>query len=153
MKQPNKDGPSTAKATKSPDEGTTIDPSTGEVRDRDGLLVDEYSDDSLADQPSQDALDLPKALVSEAMIEELSDASDGISPREVRRRVDVMDTVDSGARQTPSDDGEMELGPESHSAEDLERASIGRALKGAAGVTRDGEPHGERLFDSPDSAS
>ena len=153
MKRPNTDDQSSASASQSPDEETTTDPSTGEVRDADGLLVDEYSDDSLAHQPSQDALDLPNALVSEAMIAELSDASDGIAARDVRRRVDVMDTVDSGARQTPTDDGEMGLGAEPHSAEDLERASIGRALKGAAGVTRDGEPHGERLFDSPDGDS
>lgn len=153
MKRPNTDDQSSASASQSPDEETTTDPSTGEVRDADGLLVDEYSDDSLAHQPSQDALDLPNALVSEAMIAELSDASDGIAARDVRRRVDVMDTVDSGARQTPTDDGEMGLGAEPHSAEDLERASIGRALKGAAGVTREGEPHGERLFDSPDGNS
>ena len=153
MKRPNTDDQSSASASQSPDDETTTDPSTGKVRDADGLLVDEYSDDSLAHQPSQDALDLPNALVSEAMIAELSDASDGIAARDVRRRVDVMDTVDSGARQTPTDDGEMGLGAEPHSAEDLERASIGRALKGAAGVTRDGEPHGERLFDSPDGDS
>ncbi len=153
MKRPNTDDQSSASASQSPDEETTTDPSTGEVRDADGLLVDEYSDDSLAHQPSQDALDLPNALVSEAMIAELSDASDGIAARDVRRRVDVMDTVDSGARQTPTDDGEMGLGAEPHSAEDLERASIGRALRGAAGVTREGEPHGERLFDSPDGDS
>ena len=153
MKRPNTDDQSSASASQSPDKKTTTDPSTGEVRDADGLLVDEYSDDSLAHQPSQDALDLPNALVSEAMIAELSDASDGIAARDVRRRVDVMDTVDSGARQTPTDDGEMGLGAEPHSAEDLERASIGRALRGAAGVTREGEPHGERLFDSPDGDS
>lgn len=90
------------------------------VRDADGLVVDEYSDEALERDVGMDALDQRGAL-------------------------DVTDVLDEVA-----DDADMGLGAEPRSAEELEDAAIGHELKGAAGVTRDDEVHGERMFDSPD---
>jgi len=130
----------------------SIDPATGEVHDADGLLVDEYSDDTFHAHDAVDALDVPSALSSERILAEVADDRDGTSAIDTQPRSASMDTVDTGARRTPTDDGEMGLGAEPHSADDLQRASIGSALKGRRAVTRDGEVHGERFLDSPDAA-
>jgi len=143
---PNVDASTERAASQSTDEAT------GEVRDADGLIVDEYSDDAFQAENAGDALDVSSALVGDGMLDEIADTSDGISEIDVTPGAAAMDTIDTGARQKPTADGEMGLGAEPHSADDLQRASIGRALKGRLGVTRDGEVHGERMFDSPDRA-
>ncbi|WP_309669598.1 hypothetical protein [Gemmatimonas sp.] len=63
---------------------------------------------------------------------------------------DVVRDADGLVVDEHSDDADMGLGAEPRSAEELEDAAIGHELKGAAGVTRDDEVHGERMFDSPD---
>jgi hypothetical protein len=121
-----------------------------ELRDDDGLLVDEYSSDAYDDPDSLDALDVPAALADEAVLNEIADDGDGIEEVEVMPGGAPMDTVDTGARRTPHDDADMGLGAEPRSPEELERAAIGRALRGRGAVTRDNELHGERLMDSAD---
>ena len=149
---PRKTPPPKVDTSTDPSVSQPIDASTGEVHDADGLLIDAYSDDTFQAQDTIDALDVPLALSSERLLEDVSDDTDGTSEIDAPVRSALMDTVDTGARQRPSDDGEMGLGAEPHPADDLQRASIAGALKGRAGVTRDDEVHGERLFDSPVAA-
>jgi hypothetical protein len=125
-----------------------------EIRDDDGLLVDEYSSEAFGDPDALDALDIPAALEDEDVLEDIADDSDGIEEVDVLAAGQAMDTVDSGARRpAPTDEAEMGLGAEPRSPEELEDAAIGRALRGRAGVTRDDEVHGERLLDDPEESA
>lgn len=108
----------------------------GELRDDEGLLVDEYTSEAFANPDDLDALDVPAALEPESVLDDVADDSDGIE------EVELLAPEDA--------DAEMGLGAEPHTPEDLERAAIGRALRGPAGMTRDDEVHGERLLDAPD---
>lgn len=132
-----------------PQPGEEEDPETGVIRDEDGLVVDEYSDETFEEPESVDALDVPRALREEGVLIDVSEEGDGIEETEIFDAVSSADTIDTGARRPPDDDAEMGLGAEPHSADELERAAIGRALRGPAGVTRDDEVHGERLLDDP----
>ena len=116
-----------------------------------GLIHDEYTDDSFEDVDSIDALDVRSALRDERLLDDLADDSDGIEEMDVLPVSAGMDTIDSGARHRPNDDAEMGLGAEAHSAEELEEAALGHELRGKAAHMRDGEVHGEMLFDSPDA--
>lgn len=109
------------------------------VRDADGLVIDEYSDASFVSEGHMDALDRTDALDDSAILADVADDTDGIAEMEI-----VDQIAKDGA------DADMGLGVEALSADDLEDAAIGHELKGAAGVTRDDEVHGERMFDSPD---
>ncbi|QJR36696.1 hypothetical protein [Gemmatimonas groenlandica] len=109
------------------------------IRDADGLVVDEYSDDDFEDGEHMDALDQERALQGTNALEDVADDGDGID------EINLADAV----RQDGAD-AEMRVGAESLSADELEDAAIGHELRGAAGVTRDDEVHGERMFDSPD---
>jgi len=109
------------------------------VRDADGLVVDEYSDDTITSAEGMDALDHPGELDDTDVLAEVADDVDGIAEIDLS----VSNRSDMG-------DADMGLGAEPRSAEELEDAAIGHELKGAAGVTRDDEVHGERMFDSPD---
>ena len=109
------------------------------VRDGDGLVVDEYSDASLVSEDDMDVLDRPAALDDEDVLAEVADDADRTS--EINR---------SESSRNDEVDAEMGLGAEPRSAEELEDAAIGHELKGKAGVTRDDEVHGVRMFDSPD---
>lgn len=120
-----------------------------ESRDEDGLLNDEYSDESLEDSGGLDAMDVPLALRSDSVLADVADDVDGIEELDLLPLYDERNTADGGVRMR--DDAEMGLGAEPHSAEELEDAAIGRELRGRAAHTRDDEVHGERLFDSPDS--
>lgn len=122
----------------------------GQVHDADGLLVDEYSSDTFVDPEHIDALDGPRAHPSDAALEQLMNDGTGIDAFEVPSEDETMETIDSGARRDPTMDGEMGLGAEPHTPEELEQAAIGDALRGRRAVTRDGEAHGEFLMDSPD---
>ncbi len=117
-----------------PQPGEEEDPETGIIRDEDGLVVDEYSDEDFAEDEAIDALDVPRALQDDDVLIDVSEDSDGIEEVELSR--------------SPADDAEMGLGAEPHTADELERA-----LRGPAGVTRDDEVHGERLLDDPDRAA
>lgn len=114
-----------------------------------GILHDEYTGDPKSDD-SIDALDATSALVSDDVLDRIAAGSDGIEELEPEDDIDAMDTVDSGARRRRSDDGEMGLGVEAHSADELADAALGHALRGPNATSRDGDQHGERFLDSPD---
>lgn len=109
----------------------------GQLRDDDGLIVDEYTSDAFDDPDAIDALDVPRARASDARLDDIEDAGDGIE------EVSLAD-------MRADDVADMGLGAEPHSPEELERAAIGRELRGRKGVTRDDEVHGERLLDRPE---
>jgi hypothetical protein len=120
-----------------------------EIRDDEGLLVDEYSSEAFDDPDALDVLDIPAALEDDSVLEDVADDSNGIE--EVSRTTgEQMDTVDTGARRAPTDDVDMGFGAEPHSTDELADAALGTDLKGRAAVTRDDQVHGERLLDSPD---
>ena len=109
------------------------------VRDGDGLVVDEYSDASFVSDDDMDVLDRPAALDDQDVLAKVADDADRTS--EINR---------SESSRNDDVDADMGLGAEPRSPEELEDAAIGHELKGVAGVTRDGEVHGMRMFDSPD---
>ena len=92
-----------------------------------------------------------RPLRDERLLDDLADDSDGIEEMDVLPVSAEMDTIDSGARHRLNDDAEMGLGAEARSAEELEEAALGHELRGKAAHMRDGEVHGEMLFDSPDA--
>ena len=98
-----------------------------------------------------DALDVPYALRNESVLDDVADSSDGIEEVDVLSSTDD-ETVDSGMRRHASDEANMGLGAEAHSAEELEDAAIGDALPGRRGVTRDNEVHGSGFLDNVDRA-
>ena len=119
----------------------------GQLYDAEGLVVDEYSDESLDSNPSLDALDVPAAMVDEAILDDAADVGDGI---------EEIATVDSGGEELNLDGVVPAAGDpasedeiyEAHSVEDLERATVGHATRLTDGP--DGTAHGERFLDSPD---
>ena len=84
-------------ATDSTDaEQLSTDKVTGEVRDSDGLLVDEYSDDSLENHASIDALDVPSTHLSKSQLEALSAATDASKLRQLAAAVrQLLNTLPS----------------------------------------------------------
>ena len=50
----------------------------GQLRDANGLLIDEYVDESIRHEPGSDALDNPTALTDDQILDEVADARDGI---------------------------------------------------------------------------
>ena len=130
-----------------PDEGKQN--SSAEPPDR-PIRIDEYIDDKY-DVRELDALDVPYALRNESVLDDVADSSDGIEEVDVLSSTDD-ETVDSGMRRHASDEANMGLGAEAHSAEELEDAAIGDALPGRRGVTRDNEVHGSGFLDNVDRA-
>ena len=130
-----------------PDEGKQN--SRAEPPDR-PIRIDEYIDDKY-DVRELDALDVPYALRNESVLDDVADSSDGIEEVDVLSSTDD-ETVDSGMRRHASDEANMGLGAEAHSAEELEDAAIGDALPGRRGVTRDNEVHGSGFLDNVDRA-
>lgn len=112
------------------------------------VRIDEYIDDKY-DVRELDALDVPYALRSDALLDDVADDSDGIEEVDVLSSHDDV-TVDSGVRRHARDDADMGLGAEPHSAEELDQAALGDALPGRRGVTRDNELHGRALLDDID---
>ncbi len=111
-----------------------------EIRDDDGLLVDEYTSEAYDDPDALDVMDVPRALVDDAVLDELPDSGSGLN------EVDPHSATRSSMR--PADgEGDMGLGAEPRSPEELADAAIGRELRGRRAVTRDDEEHGERLLD------
>ncbi len=108
------------------------------VHDANGLVVDEYSDDTFDTSDDVDALDRRGALENADVLSVVTDDDDGITE------------IDLSELKTDDGHADMGLGAEPRSADELDDAAIGHELKGAAGVTRDDEVHGERMFDSPD---
>jgi hypothetical protein len=125
----------------------------GKIRDDEGHVVDEYTSDTFDDPDDLDALDVPAALLDESVLADIADEADGIEEVELAPGGAPMDTIDGGVRRVVSDDADMGLGAEPRSAEELEQAAIGDALRGRAGVTRDDDVHGARLLDSPEAAA
>ncbi len=123
-----------------------------EPTDDAGLKNDEYSDPSLEDTDSVDALDVRRSLRNERMLDEVVDSGDGIEEIDVLPSSSVSDTVDTGARRRPRDEAEMGLGAEAHSAEELDEAAVGNSGRGNASHEREGQMHGKGLFDSPTEA-
>ncbi len=109
------------------------------VRDADGLVVDEYSDEDFVSAEHMDALDQAISIDSTDVLDDVADGGDGIT-----------ELKPADAVKHDGADADMLLGAESLSVDELEDAAIGHELKGPAGVTRDDEVHGERMFDSPD---
>lgn len=121
-----------------------------EIRDDEGLLVDEYTSEAYDDPEALDALDVPMALDDESVLDQIADGGDGIEEVELSAGGAAMDTVDTGARRPPIDMADMGLGAEPRTPEELADAAIGHELRGRGAVTRDDELHGERLLDAPD---
>ena len=118
----------------------------GQLYDADGLLVDEYSDESLDDDPSLDALDVPAAIVDDAILDDAADVGDGI--QEIAAvEADAEELNLDGVLRDGDPAAEDEIN-EAHSVEDLERATVGHATRLTDGP--DGPAHGERFLDSPD---
>jgi len=57
----------------------------GELRDDEGLLIDEYTSDAFDDLEVHDALDTPALLEPESMLTEVPDAMHGIEEVEIIR--------------------------------------------------------------------
>ena len=74
---------------------------------------------------------------------------DAIDERAALPDAENFETIDSGVRVARSDDAEMGLGAEPHSADELAQDALGDQLKGRPGVSRDGDEHGERFLDRP----
>jgi hypothetical protein len=74
---------------------------------------------------------------------------DAIDERAALPGAENFETRDSGFRAARSDDAEMGLGAEPHSADELAQDALGDVLKGRPGVRRDGDEHGERFLDRP----
>lgn len=110
----------------------------GQVHDDDGLVVDEYTSDAFDDPDAIDAMDLADARAPETVLNDVADTGDGIT------EIALADMP------LKDDDAEMGLGAEPHTPEELERAALGRELRGRRGVTRDDEVHGARLLDRPE---
>ena len=110
----------------------------GQVHDDDGLVVDEYTSDAFDDPDAIDAMDLADARAPETVLNDVADTGDGIT------EIALADMP------LEDDDAEMGLGAEPHTPEELERAALGRELRGRRAVTRDDEVHGERLLDRPE---
>jgi hypothetical protein len=111
----------------------------GQVRDEDGLLVDEYTAEAFDDPDAVDALDVADGHAPESLLDDVADIGGGIE------EIALADVA------VHDDDAEMGLGAEPHTPEELEDAAIGHALRGRRGVTRDDEVHGERLLDRPEA--
>ena len=130
------------KNTKSPD---------GQLRDADGLLVDEYSDPSISHKPGTDALDNPTALTSDAVLDDVAMIGEGI------QEIDVVDdgveaeSLGDGGRRVGVDQATDDAASGPHSADELARLTIGDETTGRTIARVGNEPHGEDLLDSPDN--
>lgn len=111
----------------------------GQIHDDEGLLLDEYSAEAFDDPDAVDALDVAESLDPETVLSDVADPGDGIT------EIALADLP------MHDDDAEMGLGAEPRTPEELERAAIGRELRGRRAVTRDDEVHGERLLDRPEA--
>ena len=115
------------------------------------VKIDEYIDDKY-DVRELDALDVPYALRSERVLDDVADTTDGIEEIDVLSASDE-ETVDTGMRRHARDEANMGLGAEAHSAEELEDAALGDAIPGRRGITRDDELHGSAFLDDIDTAA
>jgi hypothetical protein len=110
----------------------------GEVRDDDGLLVDEYSDDALVDGSRIDALDVPDALVSDGVLAGAAGPLQAEETLEIGNGpyADVQDDTLPEEQRADSDD----LGSSSeepHSIDQLAAESISTLRRTARGAMRD----------------
>ncbi len=136
-----------------PNTARNDDGGDGEMRDEEGLLIDEYSDPSLEDAGGIDALDIPSALVSDAVLIDEPVQHDGIVSLD-RAAYDGVGSSPktSSPEEQRADSDQSADEPEPRSVDELAQSSIGTALRGRKGVTRDDELHGERMLDSPDES-
>lgn len=115
-------------------------PESAEIRDSDGLLVDEYSDESLVDPDAIDALDLADSLESDTILDRVAAGGDGIV--EVDPDADseeaVVDSLGDEGYAGRRNATEIGIGAELRSTDDLERAAIGRRASTRRPSTDDG---------------
>lgn len=124
-------------------------PDSGELRDADGLLIDEYSDDSLTTPEGNDALDDPAVLTSDRFLDTVADDVDGIAEMEL---VNARESaLGDGARRSRKDQGTRDESREPHSADDLQRVTVGSKARRAA-ASKEEQAHGEDLLDDPSKA-
>ena len=124
----------------------------GEVRDADGLIVDEYSDASIEHELAPDALEDPATLMSEEGIDDAADGGAGIEDVDPVEASADAELLDEGGQHVGLDHRTDDEIDEAHSAEDLERATVGHATRLTDGP--DGtQMHGEQFLDSPDKAT
>lgn len=133
-----------------PSKPRTTDSRAEPVRDENGLIVDEYSDETFAHETGADALDRRASLVSDDRLE-LAEQTDGI------------EEIDDAAAEQDGD-SEYEGSPrrgidritdnilDAHSPDELKERAVGHELPGRAGVTREDVVHGEGLLDSPEDS-
>ena len=123
----------------------------GQVRDADGLLMDEYSDASIVHQPGTDALDDPSALTSDAILDDV--AMTGGGPQEIDVIEDDVEAeaLGDGGRRVGIDQANEDDAATPHSADDLARVTIGdETPDGTRAARASRRNHGEHLLDSPD---
>ena len=111
-----------------------------ELRDAEGLLLDEYTSAAYGTPDALDALDVPFIRLAESVLEALP------APEE-----EVTGIIEAEMFAVEEEPAEMGLAAEPHSADELAEAALGHELAGPRGVTRDAELHGERLLDAPES--
>lgn len=121
----------------------------GELRDADGLLIDEYSDDTLATPSGNDALDDPTVLTNDRFLDTVADDVDGIAEMDLVNSREAA--LGDGARRVRKDQGTRDESREPHSADDLQRVTVGKKSRRHPQVDAEG-PHGEALFDDPSTA-
>ena len=122
-----------------------------EVRDADGLLIDEYSDAAIVHVRGSDALDHPVALTTDAVLDDVADASDGITEIDFVEEDVQAESLGQGRRRVGVDRETEDEALEPHSVDDLARLSIGNVTPGAADQQDPGQMHGERFLDAPDN--
>jgi hypothetical protein len=111
-----------------------------ELRDAEGLLLDEYTSAAYGTPDALDALDVPFIRLAESVLESL--------PAPEEEVTGLVELEQFAAEEEPA---EMGLGAEPHSADELAEAALGHELGGPRGVTRESQLHGERLLDAPDT--
>lgn len=113
---------------------------SAEIRDADGLLVDEYSDESLVDPNAIDALDVADSLESDTILDRVAAGGDGIV--EVDPDADneeaVVDSLGDEGYAGRRNATEIGIGAELRSADDLERAAIGKRAAARRHASDDG---------------
>ena len=123
---------------------------SGEVRDAEGLLVDEYSDATIQHEPGSDALDNPTALASDEVLDDVAMIGDGIQEMDVVDDGVEAESLGDGGRRVGVDTASEDDAQEAHSADDLARVTIGDTSTGQPAPRTGKQAHGEELLDSPD---
>lgn len=122
----------------------------GQTRNADGLLVDEYSDTTIEHEPGTDALDNRIALTSDTILKDVAMIGEGIQEMDVVDDDTAAELLGDGGRRVGVDPASEDDAAEAHSADDLERLTIGEGAIGRAARRVGTQLHGEEFLDSPD---